>query len=775
MQYKLKNLVFLLSGLGVAGLVGCSAGPSKGENISIVNSERMLWDFESETLDSAIQLENATGTLIKEGNNQKYSINFDTVDHYKSALRFKPSKNWDWSNEGEFAFALDIENPLDKSIHFYVTAKDASGKTHNRSLSIAEKSMGTYYLELAGKDLNVETGIRSNPKRWVTDYTPIIWRWGVKKIDLSNIESIEFKLLGVPETKQVIIDNARIIKPKAVDESYLVGLIDKFGQNAKMDFVGKINSVEQLKAVSAKEQSQLAKKTLAGRSKFNGWANGPKQEATGYFRTEKVDGKWWLVDPEGYLFFSNGIANVRMANTSTITGYDFDSNYIKQRDPNDKTPEDSIGLNQAPEAALPSRHISSELRANMFKWLPSYDEALGSHFGYRREVFMGAVEKGETYSFYQANLARKYESNNPDVFMEKWRTTTVDRMLTWGFTSFGNWVDPSYYQLNRFPYFANGWIIGDFKTLSSGNDLWSVLPDVFDPVFKERAMATAKQIGKEVQNNPWCVGVFIDNEKSWGMENPTSKEMNVTAVYGIPINTLTLDAAKSPAKAEYVKVLRNKYQSIDTLNASWNTKITSWEGLATGVKLVEFNDALQADLSTLLSLYAEQYFKVVRNAVKHYLPNHMYMGARFADWGMTQEVRLAAAKYADVVSYNYYKEGISDNFWHFLKSVDMPSIIGEWHNGAQDSGMLNPGLIHASSQADRGKRYKQYMNGVVNNPYFVGAHWFQYNDGPLTGRAYDGENYNVGFVSVTDVPYEPLVKAAKEVNNGLYQKRYTAK
>jgi hypothetical protein len=45
------------------------------------------------------------------------------------------------------------------------------------------------------------------------------------------------------------------------------------------------------------------------------------------------------------------------------------------------------------------------------------------------------------------------------------------------------------------------------------------------------------------------------------------------------------------------------------------------------------------------------------------------------------------------------------------------------------------------------------MDVVIRNPWFVGAHWFQYVDSPLTGRSYDGENYNVGFVSVADIPY----------------------
>ena len=68
--------------------------------------------------------------------------------------------------------------------------------------------------------------------------------------------------------------------------------------------------------------------------------------------------------------------------------------------------------------------------------------------------------------------------------------------------------------------------------------------------------------------------------------------------------------------------------------------------------------------------------------------------------------------------------------------------------------------------------YREYMRSVIDNPYFVGAHWFQYIDSPVTGRAWDGENYNVGIVDITDTPYEPLVQAMKDINIELYDRRY---
>ncbi len=45
-------------------------------------------------------------------------------------------------------------------------------------------------------------------------------------------------------------------------------------------------------------------------SPYGGWAD-RKIEGTGFFRTEKIDGRWWFVDPEGYLFFCTGLNSIR--------------------------------------------------------------------------------------------------------------------------------------------------------------------------------------------------------------------------------------------------------------------------------------------------------------------------------------------------------------------------------------------------------------------------------------------------------------------------------
>lgn len=779
-----KSLLYLSVVLAM-GIVGCqdnadthktnalkSEAPkvSAEENVSEENATILTQfdeqskhvNFSGDHSQLSFLLKNGQSGEGKGRENQALKVDFLAKSYHEPGFTITPKSAWQWQSLADFRIAVDIKNDTDIATHLFVQVGNEKGQVHNRSVNIPEHSSKTYHIELKGIDLEIESGIRSNPLAWPSNEVPFIWRWGEKNIDLSAVNRLTFSVNHLLEDRQLVFSNMRLLKNPPRSTQYLSQLSDEFGQRLAFNAPYDVASVEELKAMSQAELATLDNKLMPDRSRFGGWKNGPKLKATGYFRTEKIKGKWSLVDPEGYLYFSTGIANVRMANTSTITGIDFDPSTIVQRSKDDLTPEDSLGLNPVSAEALKTAYVASELRRNMFSWLPKYDEPLAKHYGYRRTVHQGALEHGETYSFYQANLERKYGEN----YMDTWKEVTVKRMRNWGFTSFGNWIDPQFYHDDQVPYFANGWIIGDFKTVSSGNDLWSPLPDPFDPEFAVRARVTLEQISEEVKNNPWCVGVFIDNEKSWGSN--TSNESR----YAVVINTLRRADKDSPTKAHFTQMMKQKYSTISALNTAWNSEISSWDEFSQATDLKEFTQIQLNDYASMSMAYANEYFKIVNSELKRVLPNHMYMGVRFASWGMTTETLAAAQQHVDVMSYNIYKEGVHPNYWQFLEDIDMPSIIGEFHMGAMDTGLINPGLVHAETQEDRSQQYVNYMGTVVDNPYFVGAHWFQYIDSPLTGRAYDGENYNVGFVNVTDTPYKPMIDAVKGFNQALYPRRF---
>ncbi|ABG40489.1 Agarase [Paraglaciecola sp. T6c] len=788
-----KKLLFVAI---VTALTGCSASETSDEVSHSSAAEVQPVDhieqqvktlktlFTAKDSDSLKQVKytNASGTVVgTSGDSLK--VVFHGKENINSAVEFIPDVAWDWSDLDDFNIAFDIGNEGEHSVQLFLNISDTNGDTYTRSVSVPVGPQSTYYAKMAGHDLaksisddknefNFTSGLRSNPDTWHSDDKQFISLWGKKNLKLSGISKISLSVQNNLFDKQITINDIRLRQNPPMDTLYLTGVVDQFGQNAKREFDGKVHSLEELYSARDKELKTLDGKWNAPRSKWGGWLNGPKLEGTGNFRTAKYQGKWSLVDPDGYLYFATGVDIIRLANSSTMTGYDFPPEVLVKADNADVTPSDSQGLNRVADSAVPSRFVASELRKDLFTWLPSYEEPMGQHYGYRTGVHSGPLKQGETYSFYAANLDRKYSEMTPD-YMQKWHDVTLDRMRNWGFTSLGNWTDPAFYDNQKVPFFANGWIIGDYKTVSSGDDFWGNMPDVFDPTFKERALHTVSVIAQEVKNTPWCVGVFIDNEKSFGRsETPQSR-------YGIVFNTLKRDGSEVPTKAAFTTMLKDKYASIEALNAAWGKNISSWSEFNKGIDSVLATDETHAeqqlaDYSDMLYAYAEKYFSTVDAAMQTYLPNHLYLGSRFADWGMPMEVAKAATQYVDVMSYNVYKEGLHPKGWGFLKEFDMPSIVGEFHIGATDSGLFHPGLVHAANQQDRADMYQDYMGTIIDNPYFIGAHWFQYMDSPITGRAFDGENYNVGFVNVTDTPYAPMVNAAKDLHKGMYERRFTS-
>ena len=130
--------------------------------------------------------------------------------------------------------------------------------------------------------------------------------------------------------------------------------------------------------------------------------------------------------------------------------------------------------------------------------------------------------------------------------------------------------------------------------------------------------------------------------------------------------------------------------------------------------------------------------------------------------------RAAAVKYCDVVSFNLYGSGQAT---FSVPEGDVPVLIGEFHFGALDRGLFHPGLVPTADQNARAAAYRDYVRGVLGNPSIVGCHWFEYQDEPTTGRVYDGENFQIGFVDVVNNPYRETIQAARDIGNTMYAAR----
>jgi hypothetical protein len=174
----------------------------------------------------------------------------------------------------------------------------------------------------------------------------------------------------------------------------------------------------------------------------------------------------------------------------------------------------------------------------------------------------------------------------------------------------------------------------------------------------------------------------------------------------------------------------------------------------------------------------ESYYRQVAAVAKELLPNKLYLGSRldYHDWPDVTpdrfEIVRIAAKYCDVISFNFYKFTLDD--FALPAGVDRPAIIGEFHFGALDRGQFHTGLRSVVDQTHRAEAYFNYMTSAARNPAITGALWFQCYDESTTGR-FDGENYQIGFLDICDTPYAETVGAARSVGSTLYTLRRAAK
>jgi len=614
---------------------------------------------------------------------------------------FKPEGDfWDWSDYA--GISLDVYNPEGNPVEFSVRVDNIGADGWNHCNTNAARARPRKWTTLSMKFIS------NRPERfWGMRGIPGIGRSGFgTPIDLSKITGFQVFLAKIEQEHKLLIGNIRLIPSS---DKLPLPFVDKFGQYKAEEWPGKLHSEQELIQRRIKEENALKKSAFGDRDKYGGWSSGPKLEATGWFRTEKINGKWWLVDPEGHLFFSIGVDCVRTGD-STFT----------------------------------------EKREDWFEWLPGDDDKFKAAVGYysgahsMADVIGG---KGKTVNFYRANLIRKYGSQWQRRFVE----TSCTRLKAWGFNTIGNWSEDGVINSHCLPFVATAHVSGDYRRVEGGGGYWSKMPDVFDPRY---AVAVEKSVGPVADrfaSDRFCIGYFVDNELAWE---------------AIERGTLA-SPPDQPCRLEMVRQLKEKYGTIESLNNAWGTNASNWDTLRVPDSP---NATCRKDLDEWVYFFSRRYFETVKSVLRRHAPHQLYLGCRFA-WSHPQAIR-AAADVADVVSFNIYSREVKCVDWTGDKDLGKPLIIGEFHFGALDRGMFHEGLVPTADQNDRAESFVGYVRSVVDCPAFVGCHWFQYVDEPITGRVYDGENYNIGLVDVTDTPYPELVAAAVKINKQIYERRW---
>jgi hypothetical protein len=423
-------------------------------------------------------------------------------------------------------------------------------------------------------------------------------------------------------------------------------LVDQFGQWMADEWPGKAASLEQLQAAWAAEDASLAKAD-SPYCRYGGY-KATAARATGFFRVEKIDGKWWFVDPDGHLFLSVGADCIGSGVTTSTQG------------------------REQLFAAIPPAELT-----------PARASGRG-----------GA-------SFYTWNLVRRFGNE----WGAKWLSLTARRMFAWGFNTVGNWSDPRLADAPQVPYVVTLRGLG----IEAGP---MGVPDVYATEYAATLDRAAAMQCDARKNDPYALGYFLGNEPPW----PGRESVAVDAILAGP------DSALKKAAQAF---------------------------LADG-------DSPDRRKAFLYQSYLK-FIEMATAAIRKHDPNHLSLGLRFGSSTPPEIVRLS--KVFDVFSLNNYAYKANQTEIDKVRTLlDRPILIGEFHFGTPGRGMT-PGLKQTASQEERGVAYRYYVENALADPSIVGTHWFQWIDEPSTGR-FDGENYNIGLVDVTDRPYRELLDAA---------------
>ena len=346
-------------------------------------------------------------------------------------LGIRPAEeNADWS--GMRALAIPVDNPTTEPIDLLVRVDDADaadGDRH-RLTGYARVRPGeavVLVLPLQSSEA-LAMGMRMGPPPEAPRLeAPVRVIGGARgAVDRSHIVQIHLIIPKRSLGRTVIFGDPGILRGADPGLEAYRTIVDGFGQYTRADWDGKVESRRVLREERLREEQELREwPPPMALDRYGGLLRGPDFAATGFFRTEWRDGRWWLVTPEGHGFFSLGI---------DVVSPDVGATFVEERD-------------------------------FMFAQLPGPGNPLAAHYGEadKRHGLPAQLgrrfDHGRTFDFYAANLQRKYGQD----YLPIWRRTAVDRLRAWGFNTIGNWSEPELLARRTMPFVVPIHIYGNFR------------------------------------------------------------------------------------------------------------------------------------------------------------------------------------------------------------------------------------------------------------------------------------------------------------------------
>lgn len=279
-----------------------------------------------------------------------------------------------------------------------------------------------------------------------------------RRSPLSGVDSLGIRMHMPVKDEEVRIRKAYLTVGDPGDK-YLgtKPVSDEFGQWNLGEFEGKVHSESELLKEWEKEDAALAAFQDNVHSRYGGLL-GHKGKKTGFFHVQKIRGKWWFVDPDGYLFLSIASTGITGGGNGPIVN-----------------PLKNLYAGSAPEGYIP------EITSNV-------NQTQGRYVDYA--------------------AWNNYRRFGHDEGHSKANELVIRRMDYWGLNTFGNWCNREVISLGRKPFMVSLFGLGIGEGILG-------MPDVYDEGFSESVDSGVKTSVSPYVNNKMLIGYFVGNEPAW--------------------------------------------------------------------------------------------------------------------------------------------------------------------------------------------------------------------------------------------------------------------
>ena len=234
---------------------------------------------------------------------------------WSAGLKFLPESGETFDLSNARYLAIDVENlSTDRQLRLTLHASAGGGAVES----------GDHASAIFTQRRSINTGIGLNPGEKGTMklllphpeiYAAPEGARGLYVIDTRHVGPVELKVQWPYEQQfKYVVDcrlsNLRLegtpdVKRKVPSDGYCP-FVDKYGQFKHGSWPVKVAD-DAAFAEDLKRENAALKPAPESWDAYGGWKDGPQLKPTGHFRTVKAGGKWWLVTPDGHLFFSLGL------------------------------------------------------------------------------------------------------------------------------------------------------------------------------------------------------------------------------------------------------------------------------------------------------------------------------------------------------------------------------------------------------------------------------------------------------------------------------------